>query len=605
MNILSSLKFVVPAGIIALTSASMGRSADLSPATWPKADRERVENLESQTWAPLEAQSVEGNGGIISATVSPVSLYAGIQALKRGGTAADAAATVALTQVTMQLGSVVSYAGIFTMLYYDAKAHQVYSMDAGYNSYRQETDPKSIPVGDLGPLPVSSAPKPTVGGAKGRETLVPGFMAGVEALHSRFGRLPFRDLFGPAIWYAENGVRISPVLQYYFTFRERFLRRTPEGQQFIRQAGNDMPKAGDLFVQTELTQTLKAIRDQGSRYMYTGPWGEDFVRIVQREGGKVSAEDMGRYEPIWSEPRRETVFGHTVYVNGPPHTGAYALFSALNLAEALKLEEKGAYWTDPGTFQALTRIGQAVARAPALGKGTSDLLTGKGVDISAEAQLGKGYARAVAPLLDQIYAPPPDMAPKHSNAIVVVDREGNIAVATHTINAVIWGDTGIVVGGIPIPDSGSFQQANLATIRPGDRVPHQIIDTIVMEGANPVLATASIGSSLIPESVRALLGVLGQHQDLATVMGAPPLLSTLDLSGVEKPAWQKTVSIPQGAYTADFVGKLKALGMNLSEVAPATAGALRGTLAAVEIDPRTGKRTAVNQPGVMVFNGTD
>lgn len=600
-----SIKSIVSGGIIALASASLSYGADLSPANWPKAERESLENLESQTWSPLEAQSVKGNGGIVSATVSPVAVYAGIQTLKLGGNAADAAATTALTQITMQLGSVVSYAGIFTMLYYDAKTHEVYSMDAGYNSYLQETDPRSIPVSDMGPLPVKSAPKPTEGGAKGRETLVPGFMAGVETMHSRFGRLPVRDLFEPAVWYAEHGVRISPALQYFFTFRAKFLSRTPEGQQFMRQGGGEMPKAGDLFVQPELTKTLKAIAEHGSRYMYTGQWGEDFVRIVRREGGKVTAEDMKRYEPIWSEPRKEAVFGHTVYVNGPLHTGAYALFAGLNFSEALKLAQRGPYWTDPETFQALARISQIVASAPVIDKNTSSFLLGKGVDISADAQLGKGYAEAVAPLLEQIFAPPAANTPKHSNAIVVIDHEGNIAVVTHTINAVIWGDTGIVVDGIPIPDSAAFQQLNLARIKPGDRVPHQIIDTIAFEGDIPVLATASIGSSLMPESIRVLVGMLGQHQDLAMVMAAPPLLAANDFGAADKIASQQLVSIPQGAYDPDFIAKLKALGLNLIEIPAATAAALRGTLAAVAIDPRTGKRTAVNQPGVMVFNGTE
>jgi gamma-glutamyltranspeptidase/glutathione hydrolase len=366
-----------------------------------------------------------------------------------------------------------------------------------------------------------------------------------------------------------------------------------------------MPKAGDLFVQLELTKTLKAISEQGSRYMYTGQWAENFVRIVQREGGKGTAEDMKRYEPIWSEPRKEAVFGHTVFVNGPPHMGAYALFAGLNLAEALKLDQKGPYWADPETFQALARIRQIVATAPAIGKNTAGLLLGKGVDISAEAQLGKGYAEAVAPLLDRIFGAPADDGPKHSNAIVVVDKEGNIAVVTHTINGVIWGDTGLVVDGIPIPDSAGFQQHTLATIKPGDRVPHQIIDAIAFDGDTPVLATASIGSSLIPESIRVLMGILGQHQNLASVLAAPPLLSTFDRSTADKVASQQPVSIPQGAYGADFVAKLKALGLNLTEVPPATAGALRGTLAAVVIDPATGKRSAVNQPGVMVFNGTE
>ncbi len=89
---------------------------------------------------------------MISTTASPIAVQAGLEALRQGGTAADAAATVALTQITTQLGSVVSYAGIMTLVYYDVKTGKVYSLDAGYNSYQNETEPKTIPVADLGPL---------------------------------------------------------------------------------------------------------------------------------------------------------------------------------------------------------------------------------------------------------------------------------------------------------------------------------------------------------------------------------------------------------------------------------------------------------------------
>jgi gamma-glutamyltranspeptidase/glutathione hydrolase len=590
--------------VVALNSALNCYPADLSPGQWPTADRERFENSEYQSWSPLSMHQISGSGGIVSATVSPVAIHAGVQALELGGNAADAAATTALTQITTQIGSVVSYAGIFTMLYYDAKSQKVYSMDAGYNSYLQETDPKTIPVGDFGPLPVTSAPKPTENGAMGRQTLVPGFMAGVEAMHARFGRLPFSDLFKPAIWYADKGVRISPTLQYFFTTRQRFLARTPEGREFLKQAGSDTPKAGDMFIQHDLASTLAGVAEHGSQYMYTGPWGGEFVRIVDREGGKVSTEDMARYAPIWSEPYKDIVFDHTVYVNGPPHSGAYSLIAGLNLAEALKLDQKGPYWTDPETFQALARITQLVVSAPILGKQASSVLTAKSVDITPDAQLGKTFAGSVAPLLDRIFAPATEDSPKHSNAIVVVDKDGNIAVVTHTINTVIWGDTGIVVGGIPIPDPAGFQQRVLVAMKPGDRVPHQIIDTITFKGDVPVFATASIGSSLLPETLRVLVGTLGQHKDLATLMAAPPLLLTFDLSGVEKLPGQKEISIPLGAYSPEFVGKLKALGINIVEVPVATAGALRGTLAAVAIDPETQTRSAVNQPGVMVFGET-
>jgi len=595
------MKTPVMFAVLAAWSVQVATAVDLSPARWPSAERERLEKLESQSWTPLQAHPVEGSGGIVSATVSPIAVHAGLETLRAGGTAADAAATTALTQITTQLGSVVSYAGILTMVYYDAHSHRVYSMDAGYNSYLNELDPKSIPVGDLGPLSVPGL-KPTVGGAKGRETLVPGFMAGLEAMHSRFGRLPFADLFAPALWYSQHGMTVSPHLEGFFKLRSKYLSRTPEGQQFLASAGGTLPQAGALFVQAELYKTLAAVAKEGSRYMYTGPWARDFVRIVQREGGKVTAEDLARYKPLWNEPYKGTFQGNTIYVNGAPHYGAYNLLTGLNLLEALHVPEQGPYWSDVNTFRDLTRVSQAVSGAPVLNDAMASALAKHGIDTSPDSQLTKQYAQKVAPLLAGLFAPAPDNSPHHSNAIVVVDARGNIAAITHTINAVVWGDTGIVVDGIPIPDSAAFQQARLATIKPGERLPHEIIDTIVLTGDKPVLATASIGSSLVPESLRVLLGVIGQKQTLQTVMAQPALLAHLDFSAGSQSLADIPVSIPQGAYTADFLAGVKAAAVNIQEVPAATADGLRGTLAAVAIDAHTGRRTAVDQPRVMVFN---
>jgi gamma-glutamyltranspeptidase/glutathione hydrolase len=580
-------------------SATLARAVDLSPEHWPAAERARLEALESQEWTPASARLVEGTNGIISATVSPVSVYAGMQALQHGGNAADAAATTALTQVTMELGSVVSYAGVFTMLYYDAYTHRVFSMDAGFNSYLHETDPRSIRFDDLGPL--SFGRKPTEGGLRGRETLVPGFMAGVEAMQGRFGRLPFHDLFGPAIWYARNGVRISRTLAGYFALREKYLARTPEGQRFMRQAGDALPVEGDLFVQHELALTLRAVASTGSSYMYTGDWAQEFVRTVQREGGRVTAEDLERYWPIWSEPFQESVFGYRIYANGPPNFGALTLFVGLNLAEALRLDHGGPYWSDPAAFQSLTRINEFVTGALPPNRKVAAFLRDQGIDNSTFGQLSKEFARAVAPRLEEFLAPPPDAGPGHSNAIVAVDREGNIAVVTHTMNSVVWGDTGIVVGGIPIPDSAAFQQGWLARIQPGDRLRHGIIDTIAFDGDRPVLATASIGTSLCAENIRVLLSVLGRHQGLATVMAAPPVLATFKLASADE-VTRASVPIPEGAYGPEFIGRLRAEGVSLSVTPRDVAANLRGTMAAVEIDPVTGRMSAADQPGMVVFN---
>lgn len=585
--------------VVVVCGWGVGRlcAADLSPGAWPAAERERLETLGLRP-APGESQIVTGDGAFVSAAVSPVAAYAGIQAMKQGGSAADAAVTTALTQVSVHLGSTVSYAGVFTMLYYDAKAGKVFSLDAGYNSYLGENDPRSIPVSDqLRGSPAGR--KPTEGGAKGRETLVPGFMAGIEALRTRFGRLPLSELLKPAIWYAENGVKISPSLKWFFDLRAKHLGRTPEGREFMGQAGGEIPAVGTLFKQPVLARTLAAVSEHGAAYMYTGEWARNFVDLVRREGGQATRADLERYRPIWSEPFADQVFGCTVCVNGPPLRGVHGLFVGLNLAEALHLDRRGSYWTDPVMFARLVRVAQFATGAPRVTPAAARLLRDRGVDFAPAAQLEKNYATAVAPLLDEVFAPPAEDLPRHSHAIVAVDREGNIAVVTHSINTLIWGDTGIVVDGVPLPDSAGFQQSALAKLAPGERLPSDTVDTIVLRAGVPILATASIGASLMPENIRMLVSVLGQHQDLAGVMAAPPLLSN-----VGPGAWapQPPALVPAGAYERAFLDQARRLGIRIQEVPVPEASNERGTLAVVAIDPKTGRRTGVDSSGIMIFN---
>jgi gamma-glutamyltranspeptidase/glutathione hydrolase len=587
--------------IVCLAVAIHASAADLSPAHWPVKAREQAEHTEAQTWAPRTTRSFSSRNGVISAVASPVAVLAGLEALRQGGNAADAAATVALTQMTRELGSVVSYAGIMTMLYYDAKTHQVTYLNAGYDSYRNEKNPKSIPVGDLGPL--NFGPRPKLTGALGRQTLVPGFMAGIQALHDRFGKLPFSVLFEPAIWYARHGVTISPILESFFKMREKYLASTPEGRRFLAQAGGSMPKVGANFVQDELAHTLTQVAAHGAAYMYTGPWGRAFVAAVRKAGGKATIADMKIYHVLWSRPYSEKLFGHTIYVSGPPSDAVYQVLTGLNIAAALHLGRQGPYWSDPVTFRDLSWIDPLVSQAPYFSPDVSRFLSAHGVNDSRRAQRGRDFGTEVAPLLHALYVPPLERTPHHSNSIVVVDKDGNIAVMTHTINAVVWGDTGLVVGGIPLPDSAGFQQDALAGVKPGSRVPDPIACTLTFEGSQPVLATAPIGSSLIPQTIATVLSIIGEKEPIAQALAAPPVLENFAQYGL--PLSARKVDVPAGGYDAKFISQVRSLGVPVTEVSAREALILRGTLSAAAIDPRTHEASTVEVPGVMVFAGSN
>ena len=566
-------------------------AADLSPAKWPPDEKALAERLELTVFPP-KARVVEGHSGLVTATLSPIAIRAGIETLKQGGTAADAASTIALTQVTTALGSYVSYAGILQLVYYESQTHKLYSLDAGWNSYLGETAPKTIPANDMGPLSAG----PSTPGAEGRKTLVPGFMAGIEAMQKRFGRLPFASLFQPATWYAENGVTVSTLLGNYFPSREKYLARTSQGQKFLHQAGDHVPKAGDRFVQSDLAGTLRAVARDGAQYMYAGEWGRQFVEAVRQEGGQATMEDMRRYRAVWGEPRSTVFLDHSVFAPGGSNEGGRQILEALNLAEEMKLDRAEPYFKDWKTFRDLSALLQFVEFGPYTPPAVAEFQRRNGLDFSPEDRVTKAYARAMAGLLRSD-------PPRHSAAIVVVDRWGNVAALVHSINTVNWGTTGIVVGGIPVPDPAGFQQWTLADVQPGDRVPNDMAPVIVMDGAKPVMAVATVGSSLIAETVRILLGTFGNRLDLQTVMEAPPLLYNFRPAKGEEAAIRRTQFVPEAAYGPEFIRNLEASGIPIQTKSRVEVLTIKGTAVVGAADPGTGIWRSVETPALFGYAG--
>jgi hypothetical protein len=107
-----------------MTRDSTGRDLGLSPMTWEASERHMLEQC-VQAFFPLATRTVEGRHGVVTTTSSPLAAHAGFRALKAGGTVADAAVAVALTQITTALGSYVSYAGIMQALYHKGRGERL------------------------------------------------------------------------------------------------------------------------------------------------------------------------------------------------------------------------------------------------------------------------------------------------------------------------------------------------------------------------------------------------------------------------------------------------------------------------------------------------
>jgi gamma-glutamyltranspeptidase / glutathione hydrolase len=495
------------------------QKADLSPKKWPAAEAAVYSWLDTQYGQ--RNVLAEGKNGVIAGTTSASAQRAGLEALRQGGSAADAVLTASLAQISQAMGSWVSYAGILTLVYYESQTGRFHCLNAGFNTVLGENDPMSIPAlaDPLSPRPDAEI-RPS-----GRTALVPGYMAGVQAAHARFGKLAFEDLFAPAIHFAESGFPLSPFQARLINLRKKVLTRLPETKAIFTKPDGTWYTEGDLFRQPALAETLRRIARKGAAYMYTGDWGRKLAAVVGREGGRMTEDDLKSYQVIWSDPLAFDYGEYRIHAPGLPGQGGVHLAEALNVARQAGLAGRGRPGESPEAFFWLSQITNLMALSFLPPQMVSGFLGG--ADASPAARVGEDHARRIWSLMAAGRFPltrvPAEVSLKHSDAVVAVDRWGNVAALVHTSNTVVWGTTGIFVDGISIPDPASVQQALVARTGPGKRLPDPTEPLIVARDGRPVAALSSIGAGLHQKTVSVLMDLLDFKRGLKAAVDAPSL----------------------------------------------------------------------------------
>ncbi len=503
---------------------------------------------------------------MVVTTTGAGAAQAGLEALKKGGNAMDAAMTAAMMQPCLAAGSYVSYAGILNVVYYEAASGKVFNLNAGFNTVLAETDAMTIPGMKPG--------APPAGGLNafdfepsGRTALVPGFLAGVEAAQRRFGKMHFAEVVAPAIGCAEQGFVLTPNLAGAMKYREAVLQRLPETKAIFTKANGAPYAAGDRFRQPQLAATLRALSKAGvDAYIYRGAWAESFVSAVQRDGGKMSLADLKAYLPTWIEPVHGRYNGFDVYAHGLPSTGGLALIEGLNLATAARLAQLPPYRDSPLALFWLLQFSKVstILSAPGV---PGPMGTALGMDLSPTARLTQGSADKMWALLQAGRIPsipaPKLPGPAHSDGVVAIDARGNVAAVVHSINTVNWGSTGIFVGGISIPDSAAFQQGRIAALPPGSRLPEDTNPGLVLRDGKPVLGFSVIGVGLNVRALAALVDTLGHAKTPHQAIASP------SLAGFD---WSKAATggeigavVGVGELSADYRRQLRDLGQSTTE----------------------------------------
>ncbi|HLA42382.1 MAG TPA: gamma-glutamyltransferase, partial [Aggregatilineales bacterium] len=268
--------------------------------------------------------------GMVAAS-NPLAAQAGLNILRIGGNAADAAiATAAVLNVTAPASTGIG--GDCFALYFDAKSKQVTSLNGSGRAPMGRTLEALHAKGYTGQIPPRSADAVTV----------PGAVRGWEDLLARHGTMPLRDVLSDAIHYTRDGFPVSPVFQWEWQNAEELLKDSPNTGDYL--PGGRAPHVGQFVKLPELAQTLQHIAEGGAKAFYTGDIADEIVSTLQANGGVMTHADLQNHESTWDEPIQTDYRGITV-CECPPNGQGLAALIALNIAEGWELGTMA--WDNP------------------------------------------------------------------------------------------------------------------------------------------------------------------------------------------------------------------------------------------------------------------
>ena len=225
----------------------------------------------------------------IVATSQTLASQAGAQVLARGGSAMDAAiaANAALDVVEPESCGM---GGDLFAIYWDARTGKLSAINASGWA------PKGLTIAALKAKGATEMPQEGID-----SVTVPGAVDGWARLHQRFGKLPWRDLFQPAIYFARHGYPVTEMIGAAWKVGEKKLGGDLNGKRVFLRGGN-APAVGEMFANPEMAAALRLVADAGPAAFYRGAIAEAILKTSRRLGGAMTAEDLAEYSAEWVEP---------------------------------------------------------------------------------------------------------------------------------------------------------------------------------------------------------------------------------------------------------------------------------------------------------------
>jgi gamma-glutamyltranspeptidase/glutathione hydrolase len=489
------------------------------------------------------------------ASNSRLASEAGVEILRRGGNAVDAAVAVGYAlAVTYPVAGNIGGGGFMVIRLADGRDATI--------DYREVA-----PLAATRNMYLDAAGQPTDKSRVGHLAVgVPGAVMGMSEALAKFGTKPLAEVIAPAIRLAEEGFVIDSAFTRGLRGDSSNISKFAGASLFL--PGGQPLRPGSRLVQKDLARTLRRIAERGPREFYEGETADLLVAEMRRGGGLITKQDLAQYRAIWRQPLRTTYRGHTVIGMPPVSSGGTTSFAILHMLETRD--------TLP-TFGsvAYTHLLAEAERRAFIDRNTK-LCDPAFCSVPVAELTSKAYARQLAATIDPARAsrtPALQQAPtgQHTTHYSVVDRLGNAVSTTTTLNLGYGSGVYVAGGGFFLndemddlatapgrPNAFGLIEGEQNAVEPGKRPLSSMTPSIVLDPKGQVLlvAGAAGGPTIISGTTQVILNVIDHRMTLADAMRAPR---------IHHQALPDSIAFERNGMSAATLDSLRAMGHGLQQ----------------------------------------
>lgn len=521
------------------------------------------------------------------ASSNEVASKVGLEILKRGGNAVDAAVAVglALAVVFPEAGNL-GGGGFMIIHLADGRNtaidyREVAPAKARHNMY----------------LDIQGNPIPEASNAGYLSAGVPGTVAGLALALKKYGTMKWAEVIEPARRLAADGFVVSPWLSDNLRSNSKLLERFAVSRRIFLKDGKYYNE-GDVFKQPELSKTLERLKKEGPREFYEGRTAQLIAEDMKANGGMIDLQDLKNYKPVERLPLRGTYRGYEILTMPPPSSGGVALLEMLNILEHYDVAAMGDQSSEKYHLLIETMRRAFADRAEFMGD--PDF-----VKVPVAGLTSKNYALEIKKSIDMFKATPsdkirhgtpPSNESKETTHYTVVDAKGNAVSNTYTLNGRFGSGATVSGAGFLLNNEmddfavkpgaanayGLVQGQNNA-IAAGKRPLSSMTPTMVLKEGKLYLAVGSPGGpTIINQMVQVIINAIDHGMNIQEAINAPRLHHQ----------WLPDVTIYEPfAISKDVLTALKAKGHKFADRA-----SYLGDVQAVMIDLKTGERLGGSDP---------